>query len=495
MLRPFLVLLLGLATVSSTITQWTKIGEVATMACPMPDEGEEIHGCSWKNGIDGKFKSNFKKTHGDRIGIEKIENDTLCTILFDTVEEEDEGTWGCQIRYENKDGETIDMEAERILNVANFSDENPTLEDFIVDENTTETNFICKFESKPLPTFSWYIDDEKLADSTEYATELSENKMSQTLNYGKPREGHSNKTLKCVVDFEEYGLKDTFQESLEFDFPENVVLVPKRLDAKPEEKLKKKMSALEKNPALLGLVILACGLVVCLFMCVVCRNGCDPCCLPNEATKSDDTDAETGTSDSLPMKESTDTEKTDDNETEKADSTKDEKEKIPEVVAPRNFGDRLASFFRINKSFTMEDEKLDEEKDTDESEEVPEVVVDGTGEKKEANGELDKSDCNGHNKTDETVELGAKKASGGSRIMAFFGKMFKPRSDVVADESTTEDQTVVKIDDEGLEQTVVEETTPLAKEAELEDRYIILDKPEPVEEDDNKKEPTPNTSF
>ena len=92
--------------------------------------------------------------------------------------------------------------------------------------------FRCKFESKPLPTFSWYIDDEKLADSTEYATELSENKMSQTLNYGKPREGHSNKTLKCVVDFEEYGLKDTFQESLEFDFPENVVLVPKKLDAK-----------------------------------------------------------------------------------------------------------------------------------------------------------------------------------------------------------------------------------------------------------------------
>merc|ERR1712238_593117 len=115
----------------------------------------------------------------------------------------------------------------------------------------------------------------------------------------------------------------------------------------------------------------------------------------------------------------TDTEKTDDNETEKADSTKDEKEKIPEVVT-RNFGDRLASFFRINKSFNIEDEKLNDEKETDESEEVPEVVVDGTGDEKKANGELDKSDCNGHNKTDETVTLGAKKASGGSRIVAFF---------------------------------------------------------------------------
>jgi len=74
--------------------------------------------------------------------------------------------------------------------------------------------------------------------------------------------------------------------------------------------------------------------------------------------------------------------------------------------------------------------------------------------------------------------------------------MFKPRSDVVANKCATEDQTVVKmVDEEGLEQTVAEETTSLTKEAELEDKYITLDKPEPVEEDENKKEPTPNTSF
>ena len=55
-------------------------------------------------------------------------------------------------------------------------------------------------------------------------------------------------------------------------------------------------------------------------------------------------------------------------------------------------------------------------------------------------------------------------------------------SDEVADKSAAEDQTMVKmVDEEGLEQTVVEETTSLTKEAELED------KPEPVEEDDNKK--------
>ena len=57
-----------------------------------------------------------------------------------------------------------------------------------------------------------------------------------------------------------------------------------------------------------------------------------------------------------------------DDETEKADSTKDEKEKLTEAVKG-TFGDRLASFFRINKSFNMDDEKIDEsEKKTDDDE-------------------------------------------------------------------------------------------------------------------------------
>jgi len=415
MLRPFLVLLFGLATVSSTITKttWTKIDQNIALTCPVPNDGEKLQVCSWRNGDEGAFKSSFKKSHGDRLSIK--ENNTHCIIHIDRVEEKDEGIWGCELKYQNKEGESVEWNAKWDLHVANFSDENPTLEELVVDENTTETNFICKFESKPLPTFSWYIDDEKLADSTEYPTELSEDKMSQTLNYGKPREGHSNKTLKCVVDFNKHRLiKDTFEESLVFDFPENVVLVPKKLDAdEPEEKPTGQMGFSDNYT---GLIIAGCVVLVLVFVAIAIQRFCNPCG-PN--TKSDDTDAETGTSDSLPMKESSDTEKTDDNETEKADSTKDEKEKIPEVVN-RNFGDRLASFFRINKSFNMEDEKLDDEKDTDESEQVPEVVVDGAGEKKEANGELDKSDCNGHNKTDETVALGAKKASGGSRIAAFF---------------------------------------------------------------------------
>ena len=69
MLRPFLVLLLGLATVSSltTTTLWTKLDQTHELTCPMPDNGEKLQVCAWRIGDEGAFKSSFKKSHGDRI--------------------------------------------------------------------------------------------------------------------------------------------------------------------------------------------------------------------------------------------------------------------------------------------------------------------------------------------------------------------------------------------------------------------------------------------
>jgi len=238
-------------------------------------------------------------------------------------------------------------------------------------------------------------------------------------------------------------------------------------------------------------------------------------CLQNPSErKPDDTDAETGTSDSLPMKESTGTEKieqwlmanagarTSDDETEKADSTKDEKEKLTEAVKG-TFGDRLASFFRINKIFNMDDEKIDESEKKTDDDELQKVVIDNAGEDKEENGDMDKTDSktvltevsletekaesNGHDQTEEPTVAKSKKANGGNKLIAVFTKMFKPRSDAVADKSIPDEENLVKTSDE--EQNKVEETEPLTDELEPED------KAEPVEEEDNKKEPTPNTSF
>lgn len=266
-------------------------------------------------------------------------------------------------------------------------------------------------------------------------------------------------------------------------------------DASETEDIPDTMSSYTKT--IIAVVSAVFGL--CLLVVVLYLVGC----LRNPA-KSDDTDAETGTSDSLPMKESTETEKSDD-ETEKADSTKDEKEKLTEAVKG-TFGDRLASFFRINKSFNMDDEKTDNAgKKTDDGE-LQKVVIDNSDDNKEENGDdvdkpdsktslstvslaTDKAECNGDDQTEEPVVAKSQKANGGNKLIAVFAKMFKPRSDAVADKSVPDEETLVKIPDEDQEENKVEETEPLTDELEPED------KAEPVEKEDDKKEPTPNTSF
>ena len=70
------------------------------------------------------------------------ENITICIIDIERVQEEDEGIWGCELKYQNKEGESVEWNVNLDLHVANFSDENPTLEELVVDENTTETNFM-----------------------------------------------------------------------------------------------------------------------------------------------------------------------------------------------------------------------------------------------------------------------------------------------------------------------------------------------------------------
>merc|ERR1711874_836375 len=154
------------------------------------------------------------------------------------------------------------------------------------------------------------------------------------------------------------------------------------------------------------------------------------------------------------------------------------------------FGDRLASFFRINKSFNMDDEKTDNAGNTTNDDDLQKVVIDKTS-LSTVSLATDKAECNGDDLTEEPVAAKAKKANGGNKLIAVFAKMFKPRSDAVADKSVPDEETLVKIPDEEQEQeqNKVEETEPLTDELEPED------KAEPVEKEDDKKEPTPNTSF
>ena len=71
-----------------------------------------------------------------------VEYNNTCIISIEPFEEKDEGIWGCELKYQNKEGESVEWNGKWNLHVANFSDENPTLEELVVDENTTETNFM-----------------------------------------------------------------------------------------------------------------------------------------------------------------------------------------------------------------------------------------------------------------------------------------------------------------------------------------------------------------
>ena len=71
-----------------------------------------------------------------------VEYNNTCIISIEPFEEKDEGIWGCELKYQNKEGESVEYNANWNLHMANFSDETPTLEELVVDENTTETNFM-----------------------------------------------------------------------------------------------------------------------------------------------------------------------------------------------------------------------------------------------------------------------------------------------------------------------------------------------------------------
>jgi len=457
------VLVLGLSFASSTEWFKFKIDTNEELKCTAPPE-DKVVSCAWQSPTMETAKTgNFEDK---RLNFESLDNG--CVIKIDKVHEKDEGTWLCRLTYQ-KDFVVHNEDKNFSVSIANFSKDAPIITVSQSDENSTDHT--CIYESSPPATFTWYIND--TVQTTKEATLTLESKK------------HINSTLKCEVDFKKYDLTDTFNVThLIGQTPKENDGGSKHTDDAPDT-----MDASTKT--IIGVVAGMLG--ICLIILVLYSCGC----LKNPR-KSDDTDAETGTSDSLPMKESTETEKSDD-ETEKADSTKDEKEKLNEAVK-ETFGDRLASFFRINKSFNMDDEKVNDEDKKNNDDELQKVVIDNAGDNKEQNGDMDKTDSKTvltevsleteKAETEEPEVAKSKKGNGGNKLFAVFAKMFKPRSDAVADKSVADEENLVKSPEKEQEETKIEETEPLTDELEPED------KAEPIEEEDNnKKEPTPNTSF
>ena len=48
-------------------TNNSKIDQNIALTCPVPNDGEKLQVCSWRNEDKGEFKSSFKESHGNRV--------------------------------------------------------------------------------------------------------------------------------------------------------------------------------------------------------------------------------------------------------------------------------------------------------------------------------------------------------------------------------------------------------------------------------------------
>jgi len=476
MLRPFLVLVLCLASASSS--QWAKLGNPAELKCTEP--GVTINQCTWKTPTSESAQLILEE--GRKITF----SDHECTVSINNVEEKDEGTWECHMSYISNNTGTHDIK-EKTLNIAKFPTGGPIIEASKVGGNDTETNYTCIFESEPPADFTWSIVENNETISDEQTVTLQNDEFT-------------NSTLKCTVNFDQdYGLTDTFNATVFRDDGGSV---------KPDDKPDAPSHAGTKTI----LVVLAVIVIVVLIVGCLVLRGCvkNPCKSADSVEKVDnagDKQEENAAMDKTDSKNdsttvSLDTEKADcngDNETEKADSIKDEKaDSTKEEKA--DGGNKLIAF--VTKLFkprsdVVADKNVIDEEDGDQDQNDSKIVLTTFN----VETETEKPECDQIEETDVTK---SKKAESGNKLIAVFAKMFKPRSDVVADKTVPDEENLVKESDEDEEKD--NEKEPLTNELEPKDKPELEpedkpelepeDKAEPIEEEDsNKKEPTPNTSF
>ncbi len=238
---------------------------------------------------------------------------------------------------------------------------------------------------------------------------LDNGDMVQTLFY-QPQTEHSNKTLRCVANFAEFGFSEVFEDALTIEFSETEIEtiiseVGNRMEAAEEED----EDSLTVVVGILLVVFVVCLVIVALVFTLKNRF----CCKTDKVV-----DAESAT----------DNTKTDDDSCEKVDLTKEEEAKVASTEngeagdAPKTatLGDKFKSLFKDNKSFVNDEtetgtevkkpgfssglRKIFQRKKIDEaSEDVAE-----TEEKTEESAEGDKKVEEVDNKDEETLEADEK---------------------------------------------------------------------------------------
>merc|ERR1719245_2067748 len=161
---------------------------------------------------------------------------------------------------------------------------------------------------------------------------------------------------------------------------------------------------------------------ICLAVYMLYHYKC--CCFKTQATTTE-VDAELGEEN---MTEKPAKESGDDDETEKADSTKEDKDSTQELTenVKKSLGERFSSFFRMNKSAVLEDDKPEQTDLAKAEDGMTEVAIDSNKEEKTDEEKKENVD------EDEPTEIVVKANSA-----TFSSNCSKPR-DTVADKVSEE---------------------------------------------------------
>jgi hypothetical protein len=358
----FLALTIVLAIAISTTSEAKKVrlGQDTTLEC------HKVPKCEWYGpNIVLDFGKDKNKTHND---FRSEWSEEKC-ILFFKASETVAGEWACDKGGVQKEGhqnitlEVVPGELEVTIPENPFEDmENETDLELNYELSCVAKNTISK------PKFIWSV-DEQILELPEVENETS-NSWTQTVTYA-PLEAHAEKTLKCEAQFDD---NDEDQEpkkmaEIVLGFTERHIqkMANNTKNLNNTDDVEDEEYFFQTKYDIIAILIVVSITSLCLT--IYCmwwfRLGCfknwQPPTQGPYAQTTEEVDAEN-------PKES-------ETETEKADSTKEEKESTEELtkVVKPTLGERMSSFFRMNKNSAEEKivENLDKPDDA-----LTEVVID-----------------------------------------------------------------------------------------------------------------------
>jgi hypothetical protein len=417
--------------------QWAMLGKESTLLCK---SSEPLQTCTWIAPSTTRYT--LKKGQQAESGrIRQFgEVDVDCGLRIERVEEKDAGKWTCSVdAYLGGNVVSVDGKADLGLATMPGTVSLSTFDDAAIEKQMT---FVCLIpNATPEPVVEWYVGQEEL---TGYKTEGKMDGMDfkQTLIYS-PKTAHANQTLRCVVDH--VGLENKREASHVLKFTQEVAEAAEQAVAEDE-------AALDPVPYIVACCtfMVAVGIISFLIFAIRSRRL-------NAAAAASKSDEEAPVFVEEDDKKSTSSKGEEEEKKDEEKTTEESKEKKEEGASKTKIAERMAYFFRMNKT---NKDKEGEEENKDEDKELVEVKIDGEvvdGDTKEVEVEEETKEAG----VDETKEEETATVGFGSRLWTYFkskrpeNKKAAPATDEeVAMEQQNEESEKLKQDGEEKEKAV-----------------------------------------